>query len=552
MGSSTGVPESPLGSLSLSRRPSGTSYLTNSGLRTPYLSSDHWNAPPWVDTERPIYAAPASAPINQPVPLVQPTFAPEANNSSPSNHTPINDSNVRYTLLSGPSSRANMTSSSDVSAPTPHARRWGHYDQCNPPYPRMSGTGGGYGYISGSFSSGMSMNESEGNDYFGSRPLASEASEVSSNPSAPSANQTSSDEPLKALQRLTVDLHNQKHSAPPVLDPEVLSESSVPTSPRSRLLSSSEISDGEAGPLPSPVPKSRTSSQAPQAQRYSKLPTPMGEETVLPASPLDDAMGQGHLTLSPNLTEGRLSLEPPPSSTAAGLSPPISHRSTASPTIQQRFSSTPVSPPPMASHHDSGSASRFSSTCSPRLHIVPRKRREVTSDSDDEWVPPSLATRTKRARRSAQPTTHVEPHAVRNRTRKRWGSMRVATPETDGQPSDRASPPADAAPAGRNGGSHTTSTGFSICDYVHPLDGSYCGQPFRRLYDLVRHRASIHAKDEAKAVRKGLMFLDQARVWGKEVDPKTSDVGTEWRCTKCHSVFSRKDALLRHRRIRSH
>lgn len=94
------------------------------------------------------------------------------------------------------------------------------------------------------------------------------------------------------------------------------------------------------------------------------------------------------------------------------------------------------------------------------------------------------------------------------------------------------------------------ASGTSICTYLHPLTGAYCGTHCNRLYDLVRHR-QIHAKEEARAVARGELALDQAVVWGKEVDPASSSITKEWACV-CGSIFSRKDALLRHKRLRGH
>ena len=87
----------------------------------------------------------------------------------------------------------------------------------------------------------------------------------------------------------------------------------------------------------------------------------------------------------------------------------------------------------------------------------------------------------------------------------------------------------------------TNRSGMSICDYVSPLTNDYCGTEFHRLYDLTRHRETIHAKDEAKAIREKKLTLEQCVVLGKEVDPKTSSATVEWKCegrNGCGSVFS--------------
>lgn len=78
--------------------------------------------------------------------------------------------------------------------------------------------------------------------------------------------------------------------------------------------------------------------------------------------------------------------------------------------------------------------------------------------------------------------------------------------------------------AGASGGS-----GSIVCNHVNS-DGSVCGVIFRRPYDLARHKETIHGE--------GLK--------GEKVKAK------EWRCAECGGTFSRKDALLRHGRIRGH
>ncbi|SGY13702.1 BQ5605_C010g05950 [Microbotryum silenes-dioicae] len=76
--------------------------------------------------------------------------------------------------------------------------------------------------------------------------------------------------------------------------------------------------------------------------------------------------------------------------------------------------------------------------------------------------------------------------------------------------------------------STTATTSSSLaCSHKMP-DGSICGVVFRRPYDLARHRGTIHGEG-GKA--------------GKKHD---------WICKQCGGSFSRKDALIRHGRIRNH
>lgn len=57
-------------------------------------------------------------------------------------------------------------------------------------------------------------------------------------------------------------------------------------------------------------------------------------------------------------------------------------------------------------------------------------------------------------------------------------------------------------------------------------DGTFCGVIFRRPYDLARHKETIHGEG-GKAKK-------------------------DWVCAECKGSFSRKDALIRHARIRNH
>ncbi|CAO1614298.1 unnamed protein product [Sympodiomycopsis kandeliae] len=96
---------------------------------------------------------------------------------------------------------------------------------------------------------------------------------------------------------------------------------------------------------------------------------------------------------------------------------------------------------------------------------------------------------------------------------------------------------------------------LTICEYVSPLSGGRCGTEFHRPYDLARHRETIHAKEEASLIRQGKLTKEQCRVLYVEVDPQRSQATQEWKCdgkNGCGSVFSRKDALQRHRRLRNH
>lgn len=92
--------------------------------------------------------------------------------------------------------------------------------------------------------------------------------------------------------------------------------------------------------------------------------------------------------------------------------------------------------------------------------------------------------------------------------------------------------------------------GTTKCDYISPITGAECQTAFHRPYDLARHRETIHAREEAGFVRDGKLSLDACVVLGKEVDPKKSTAVVEWKCKECGANFSRKDAMLRHERLR--
>ncbi|UZJ55290.1 hypothetical protein CBS101457_004610 [Exobasidium rhododendri] len=112
----------------------------------------------------------------------------------------------------------------------------------------------------------------------------------------------------------------------------------------------------------------------------------------------------------------------------------------------------------------------------------------------------------------------------------------------------------DATYRSHNAGA-TSGTHLTICDYISPLSGESCRTEFHRPYDLARHRETIHAREEALLLRQGRLKKDQCVVLYKEVDPEKSLATVEWKCegkNGCGSLFSRKDALLRHKRIRGH
>lgn len=90
------------------------------------------------------------------------------------------------------------------------------------------------------------------------------------------------------------------------------------------------------------------------------------------------------------------------------------------------------------------------------------------------------------------------------------------------------------------------------CDYISPITHQVCGTVFHRMYDLARHRITLHLREEAQMVKDGVLKVDQCLVLGKEVDVDKALAELEWNCRVCGATFSRKDAMLRHERLRHH
>lgn len=76
-------------------------------------------------------------------------------------------------------------------------------------------------------------------------------------------------------------------------------------------------------------------------------------------------------------------------------------------------------------------------------------------------------------------------------------------------------------------------------------DGSLCTVVFKRQYDLARHQETIHGQ-----VRKEKGILDAQGQLAKDKGVGEPKKKSEWGCSGCGGFFSRKDALIRHRRIR--
>lgn len=95
-----------------------------------------------------------------------------------------------------------------------------------------------------------------------------------------------------------------------------------------------------------------------------------------------------------------------------------------------------------------------------------------------------------------------------------------------------------------------------------------CLSRFHRTYDLARHRETIHARNEGRAVAAGKLPESLASVWLEYGKPQCAwpceypgcdQVFSRWaKCTRrlrCRSVansYHRKDAMQRHMKTRKH
>lgn len=145
---------------------------------------------------------------------------------------------------------------------------------------------------------------------------------------------------------------------------------------------------------------------------------------------------------------------------------------------------------------------------------------------------------------------HPTPRALARRGRAQRGGHRSTSSASSLHHATGTS--TSATPANRG---HTSSPvqGSAIrCDYVSPVTHQPCGTVFHRMYDLARHRITLHLREEAQLVKDGHLRVDQCVVLGKEVDVEKALAELEWTCRVCGARFSRKDAMLRHERLRHH
>ncbi|CDU22374.1 uncharacterized protein SPSC_01004 [Sporisorium scitamineum] len=165
------------------------------------------------------------------------------------------------------------------------------------------------------------------------------------------------------------------------------------------------------------------------------------------------------------------------------------------------------------------------------------------NESDYEDSPENAVASTKKAKpKTAKPRTSVGGGANSNAA----AAATAGAAENGGGSNSNSTTTTTATKAS----ALTAADGTTKCDYVSPITGVACQTAFHRPYDLARHRETIHAREEAGFMREGRLELEDCVVLGKEVDPKKSTAVVEWKCKTCGANFSRKDAMLRHERLR--
>lgn len=161
---------------------------------------------------------------------------------------------------------------------------------------------------------------------------------------------------------------------------------------------------------------------------------------------------------------------------------------------------------------------------------------EGDGDSDYEQTHHVVQPVSRTTPRRGRPPRTISGH---NRTHGSGSHHSLGTSPTSshGLPRRNASPP---------------SGSVIRCEYVSPVTRQMCGTIFHRMYDLARHRITLHVREEAQLVKDGVLKVDQCVVLGKEVDVEKALSDLEWTCRICGASFSRKDAMLRHERLRHH
>ncbi|GAA5865905.1 hypothetical protein JCM8547_005753 [Rhodosporidiobolus lusitaniae] len=214
-------------------------------------------------------------------------------------------------------------------------------------------------------------------------------------------------------------------------------------------------------------------------------------------------------------------------SALAGLNPP-----------PPSFPSIIQQPPPPASSLSIEVPAPYTSTPGRPQRQRKRSRRAGFDDSDDEYNPegPSSAVRPSGSTTSAAEDGGHDSDGSYHSSASSFAGPSTSAPRRSTAVAHSSAPPTKRRRRQPNASSASSSALNTDprairCDHVSSSTGLKCGVAFRRPYDLARHKETIHGE--------GLEGGKLERV-------------KEWRCAECGGTFSRKDALLRHGRIRGH
>lgn len=201
--------------------------------------------------------------------------------------------------------------------------------------------------------------------------------------------------------------------------------------------------------------------------------------------------------------------------------------------------------------------------------VTMREARETSTSATDSESPAndgdSDYEQTERAAH-ATPTQRRGPRSTRTASGAQTGHRATGSDggaqqqqqSSSGAPLSASAMASSLAASARSGGSAGGNrapavSGSAIrCNYVSPVTHQVCDTIFHRMYDLARHRITLHLREEAQMVKEGRLKVDDCTVLGKEVDVQKALAELEWSCRFCGASFSRKDAMLRHERLRHH
>ena len=209
--------------------------------------------------------------------------------------------------------------------------------------------------------------------------------------------------------------------------------------------------------------------------------------------------------------------------------PPLQPTPQALPRKRSRRPASPVQPEEEKEEEDIAPVEEEVEVAPTRQSSTPRQRkksrRTASEDDFDETLAQEDGDDDNDSNFSEASSLSPPPVTVR-RPRTVISSRDFGDAEGQGQADAAQSTPQPPAPKKRRtnaSGRSGNSTGTIKCPFVS-TSGQVCNVPFRRPYDLARHRETIHFEGQN----------------GKRV---------EWICERCKGAFSRKDALTRHGRV---